>query len=210
MDSALGSCNFNPDFDGGLHPAWSRVMQLSAGSNLGLPPYDIILHRSDEPCISKQKGRRQLSGVIPMSITDRELCREAIRRTLRQRAGDSPDVLAIAKATSETWMLISAQLIPVIGGNGVDAILNRALYLTRAAFPWLTGLDEPVDHESFPLRISMRMAGREPFTAAQASSSLFITFIELLSTLIGNSLTNRLLAPVCGAATVVAEQEKVS
>lgn len=143
-----------------------------------------------------------------MPITDREHFREAIRRTLRQRAGDSADAIAIAKATSETWLLISAQLTPVIGGNGVDAILNRALHLTSAAFPWLAISDEPVDHESLPLRISMRMAGRDPVAAAQASSSLLITFIELLATLIGNSLTKRLLASVCGVETVVAEQEK--
>ena len=142
-----------------------------------------------------------------MPITDRQHCREAIRRTLRQRAGDSADTIAIAKATAETWLLICAQLTPVIGGNGVDAILNRSLYLTSAAFPWLAGSDEQVNHESLPLRISMRVAGRDPVTAAQASSSLLITFIELLSTLIGNSLTRRLLAPVCGVGAA-AEPEK--
>jgi hypothetical protein len=145
-----------------------------------------------------------------MAITDREHCREAIRRTLRQRAGDSADAIAIAKATSETWLLICAQLKPVIGGNGVDAILNRALYLTSAAFPWLEGSDEHVDHESLPLQISMRMAGRDPVTAAQASSSLLITFIELLATLIGNSLTRHLLASACGVANAVAEREEAS
>ena len=143
-----------------------------------------------------------------MPVTDRELCREAIRRTLRQRAGDSPDALAIARATSEIWLLMSAQLTPVIGGNGVDAILNRSLHLTSAAFPWLASSDEQMDHESLPVRISMRLAGREPDAATQASSSLLITFIELLATLIGNSLTRRLLAPVLVAAVEVVEQEK--
>jgi hypothetical protein len=145
-----------------------------------------------------------------MPITDREHCREAIRRALRQRAGDSADAIAIAQATSETWLLISAQLTPVIGDNGVDAILNRSLHLTSAAFPWLAISDEPVDHESLPLRISMRMAGRDPVAAAQASSSLLIAFIELLATLIGNPLTKRLLAPVFGVEAMDAEQEKTS
>ena len=144
-----------------------------------------------------------------MPITDRELCREAIRRTLRQRAGDSPDALAFARATSEIWLLMSAQLTPVIGGNGVDAILNRSLHLTSAAFPWLASSDERMDHESLPVRISMRLAGRDTFAAAQASSSLLITFIELLATLIGNSLTRRLLAPIWDAEPEVVEQEKI-
>jgi hypothetical protein len=104
---------------------------------------------------------------------------------------------------------MSAQLTPVIGGNGVDAILNRSLHLTSAAFPWLASSDERMDHESLPVRISMRLAGRDTFAAAQASSSLLITFIELLATLIGNSLTRRLLAPIWDAEPEVVEQEKI-
>ncbi len=143
-----------------------------------------------------------------MPITDRDLSREAIRRALRRRAKDSSDALAIAEATSEIWLLICARLTPVIGGNGVDAILRRSLYLTSAAFPWLASSDEQADHESLPVRISMRFAGRDPVAAEQAGCSLLITFTELLATLIGNSLTKRLLAPVWGAAPPVVEQEK--
>ncbi len=143
-----------------------------------------------------------------MPITERDLCRETIRRTLRQRSKDSSDALAIAKATSEIWLQISAQLTPVIGGNGVDAILRRSLYLASAAFPWLTSPDEQVDHESLPARISVRFAGRDSAVAEQASCSLLITFTELLATLIGHSLTKRLLASVWVAASPVVEQEK--
>jgi len=145
-----------------------------------------------------------------MPITDRDLCREAIRRTLRHRAGDSPDALAIAKATSETWLLMSVQLTPVIGGNGVDAILKRSLYLTSVVFPWLSVPDAQLDIDSLPVRINVLLAGREPVAAAQASSSLLITFTELLATLIGNSLTRRLLDPVWITAPGVVEQEKTS
>jgi len=145
-----------------------------------------------------------------MPITDRELCRETIRRTLRQRAKDTSDALSIATATSEIWLLMSAQLTPVIGGNGVDAILRRSLYLVSAAFPWLTSPDEHVDHESLPVRISVRFAGRDSVVVEQASCSFLITFTELLATLIGNSLTRRLLASVWVAAPPVVEQEKIS
>ena len=145
-----------------------------------------------------------------MPITDRDLYREAIRRTLRQRAGDSPDAPAIAKATAETWLLMSAQLTPVIGGNGVDAILKRSVHLTSVVFPWLSVPDAQLDVDSLPVRISVLLAGREPVAAAQASSSLLITFTELLATLIGNSLTRRLLDPVWITSPGVVEQEKTS
>ena len=145
-----------------------------------------------------------------MPITDRDLCREAIRRTLRQRAGESPDALAIAKATSETWLLMSAQLTPVIGGNGVDAILKRSLHLTSVVFPWLSVPDVQLDIDSLPVRINVLLAGHEAVVAAQASSTLLITFTELLATLIGNSLTRRLLDPVWITSPGVVEQEKTS
>lgn len=141
-----------------------------------------------------------------MPIPDSELHREAIRRTLMHRAGGGTDALAIARATSETWLLICANLKPVIGGNGVDAILRKALFLASALFPWLVSSDEQVDHESLPARIRIRFAGRDLFAATQASSSLLIAFTELLVTLIGNTLSKQLLEPVwvchdfaCGA-----------
>ena len=145
-----------------------------------------------------------------MPITDRDLCREAIRRTLMQRAGDAPDARAIAKATFETWLLMSAQLTPVIGGNGVEAILKRSVHLTSVVFPWMAIPDAQLDLDSLPGRISVLLAGREPAAAAQASSSLLITFTELLATLIGNSLTKRLLDPVWVPASGVVAQEKTS
>lgn len=112
------------------------------------------------------------------------------------RIGDSADALAIARATSETWLLMCANLKPVIGGNGIDAILRRALYLTSTLFPWLAFSDEQVDHESLPAQIRRRFSGRGLFAATQASSSLLIAFTELLATLIGSTLSKQLLAPV--------------
>lgn len=205
---ALGSWDFNPDLYGDLYPAKSRLMQFYPGSNFRVASYDKISWRADELCTSND--RYQVSGVAPMPITDRDLYREAIRRTLRRRAGDSPDALAIAKAASETWLLMSAQLTPVIGGNGVDAILKRSVHLTSVVFPWLSIPDAQLDNNSLPVRISVLLAGHEPIAAAQASSSLLITFTELLATLIGNSLTRRLLDPVWSTAPAQVEQEKTS
>lgn len=143
-----------------------------------------------------------------MPITDRDLCREAIRIILRQRAGDSPDALAIARAASEVWLLMTARLIPVIGDNGVESILNQSLRLTGIVFPWLADSNPALGHAAFPARIMELMAGREAIVALQATSFLLITFTELLATLIGNSLTRRLLTPVWDAVSEVAEEER--
>lgn len=130
-----------------------------------------------------------------MPTTDRDLYREAIRTTLAQRAGDLSDAGAIAKATSDTWTQMAAQLEPVIGTNGVEALFKRSLHLTSATFPWLASPDGE-RNASLTARVAIRLDGCEADTAAQASHSLLVTFTELLGTLIGLSLTQRLLAPV--------------
>jgi hypothetical protein len=102
---------------------------------------------------------------------------------------------------------MSAQLAPVIGDNGVEAIFKRSLHLTSVVFPWLAIPDREMDIDSLPERIGALLAGREPVAATQASSSLMITFTELLATLIGHSLTKRLLDPVWVAAPPANEQD---
>ena len=143
-----------------------------------------------------------------MPTTDRDLYHEAIRTTLAQRAKDLSDAGAIAKATSDTWNQMAAQLVPVIGTHGVEALFKRSVHLTGATFPWLaSSAKEMDDSASLPARVTMRLAGSEPDTAAQASYSLLVTFTELLATMIGHSLTKRLLAPVWTPPAPVAGQE---
>jgi len=141
-----------------------------------------------------------------MPTADQDLCREAIRTTLERRAVDFSDAGEIAKATSDTWNQMAAQLEPVIGTHGVEALFKRSLHLTSATFPWLAPPDEDLG-DTLPARVAIRLAGCEADTAAQASYSLLVTFTELLATLIGHSLTKRLLAPAWIPPSPVAGQE---
>ncbi|MDD2309406.1 MAG: hypothetical protein PHH91_07465 [Desulfuromonadaceae bacterium] len=129
-----------------------------------------------------------------MSITDSY--REKIRIALVQRAGDVPDASAVAEAAISTWYRVAAQLIPVIGAGGVDVLFNRSLHLTCTAFPWLTIPGDHRDNIALFTNLKERLAGREPDTAAEASTTLLGTFVELLMSLIGESLTERLLISV--------------
>lgn len=75
-------------------------------------------------------------------------------------------------------------------------LYRRSLYLTSAAHPWLTGTPE-----EGPVTIDLE-ALKSVFTqqssthAIAAGGALLQTFHELLSSLIGLSLTERLLRPV--------------
>ena len=141
-----------------------------------------------------------------MPIGDGNLLREAIRTTLGQRAGRLPDAGATAEATAAAWRLVAVQLAPVIGARGLDVLFSRALYQTSTTFPWLAfAVDRGGSASPLP-SLMVCLADQHTSTAAEASYTLLLTFTELLATLIGESLTTRLLAPVW-AGPVPSEQE---
>ncbi len=122
--------------------------------------------------------------------------REAIRRTLAQGAGEAPDASAIAEATLNTWRQVADRLAPVIGARGVDALFSRSLHVTSKTFPWLAMAENNGNSAALLTSLKVRLAGQETAAAAEASVALLVNFTELLATLIGASLTERLLASV--------------
>jgi hypothetical protein len=121
---------------------------------------------------------------------------EAIRRTLAQGAGEAPDASAIAEATLSTWQQVAARLAPVIGARGVDALFSRSLHVTSKTCPGLATAGNDGNSAALLAGLKARLAGQETAAAAEASQALLVNFTELLATLIGASLTERLLAPV--------------
>jgi hypothetical protein len=121
--------------------------------------------------------------------------RESIRTTLAERAG-LLGADATVEATAATWRLVAAQLAPVIGARGLEVLFGRALHMTSTTYRWLAvGEDRGGRADALP-SLAECLARQDPATAAEASYTLLLTFTELLTTLIGESLTTRLLAPV--------------
>lgn len=137
-----------------------------------------------------------MGNMAAATTTNRELWQEAIRITLAHRAGDDPDASAVAEATASTWRQVADLLTPVIGARGVDVIFRRALSLTSKAFPWLKFSEEHGDSAELLVSLKVQLASRDTATAAEAGCTLMVTFIELLTTLIGESLTERMVSPV--------------
>jgi len=132
---------------------------------------------------------------------------EAIRGTLAQGAGEAPDASAIAEATLNTWRQVMDRLAPVIGAGGVDALFSRSLHVTSKTFPWLAMAGNNGSSAALLASLKVRLAGQETAAAAEASDVLLVNFTELLATLIGASLTERLLAPVWRPPSPESEQE---
>jgi hypothetical protein len=136
--------------------------------------------------------------------------RAAIRGTLELRAGRVRNADTTAEATASTWRLVTEQLTPVIGARGLDVLFNRALHRTSAAFPWLEVVVDRGGSASPLPSLMACLAGQDTATAAEASITLLVTFTELLATLIGESLTSRLLGPVWADPSPSSGQESAT
>jgi hypothetical protein len=94
------------------------------------------------------------------------------------------------------WQAIDAALAPIIGDLGVAALYHRSLFLSLKAHPWL-------DHERHPdvpgmdlPALNALLATRDPTEVSEASATLLRTFMELLASLVGAPLAERLLGPL--------------
>jgi len=134
------------------------------------------------PCFDIKKG-------FPMN-------REISRRTLVQRAGSGADAKAVADAAISIWHDARVRLAPVIGGQGVDVLLRRSLHVAGRTLPCLAVAGHAGSSAELLAALQVRLAGCETALAIEASEAFLVTFIELLASLIGQSLTERLLAPI--------------
>lgn len=110
----------------------------------------------------------------------------------------------------QQWLRLSEQLSPLVGENGFAALYARTIRLVQPDFPWLSAghSGAPVAHS---LEILMGDYQRvEPDEADRAHAGLLETFTKLLSTLIGEALTIRLLdsAVTAGQEQKNAQEQK--
>ena len=115
---------------------------------------------------------------------------------LAGRVRDDASAGQIADAIAALWQEIDAALHPVIGHRGVAALYNRSLHLAAAGHPWLA-----IGHQGTPAAVDLSTlkAALEQQAAAEAAAgglARFESFHDLLASLVGASLTDRLLHSV--------------
>jgi hypothetical protein len=142
-----------------------------------------------------------------MSAPTSDLYRETIRKALMGRAGNAPDASVVAKVTLDIWHQMAVGLAPVIGTRGVNVLFSRSLHLTGKAFPSLVIAGDHGDNAAMLGSLKSRLAGGKTKDAMEASCALMVTFTDLLSTMIGQSLTEKLLRPVWALPSPTSDQE---
>jgi len=103
---------------------------------------------------------------------------------------------AIADAASATWRDINIALSPIIGQKGVAALVKRSLHLQHVDYPVLKAIhSSKILSSGFPTLHAV-LIKETNLNAALINNALLNTFYELLTNLVGASLTHQLLHPV--------------
>ncbi|MGI4814484.1 MAG: hypothetical protein ACRYG5_11220 [Janthinobacterium lividum] len=126
-----------------------------------------------------------------MSIENRQ--GPPIVATLVLRVGRSTDSTHIADVIAQIWSEAEFALTPLIGREGVAALLKRSLFLSASVYAWLLetpkGNNKSVDADALKTIFASRTAEE----ATAGGTALFLQFYGLLTTLIGPSLADRIL-----------------
>jgi hypothetical protein len=118
---------------------------------------------------------------------------QAIRRALAQEAGTDADAKALAAATLRVYDTLAGQLALLIGDGGVRALTARSLHLVQRDFPWLAEAQDPDPSEGPFAQVGFCLARQQPAIAMEAATAALATLGGLLATLIGETLTMRVL-----------------
>jgi hypothetical protein len=119
-----------------------------------------------------------------------------MQQPLADRVGCDADPAQIAAAVLVIWEEIDDALTPILGPLGLVALYRRTVHLSAAQHPWLAGRDEGLLTDTDPAALKSVLARRSSAEAAAGGSAFLNTFHELLASLIGPSLTARLLRSV--------------
>lgn len=119
-----------------------------------------------------------------------------IPATLARLVAAGADAARIADIALQVWCDIDAALSPVLGKRAVAALYQRSIHLTRSDYPWLESAQENALQSAPFSALRAALAQQTSAFAAAASSTLLRNFYDLLVTLVGTALCERLLHSV--------------
>jgi hypothetical protein len=133
-----------------------------------------------------------------MTAPDHSMLEGAPRfyESLLQLARDGAQAKQIAELAVRKWRTLDNELSPIIGHGGVAALFKRSVSLTRPAHVWLASLHDGADQPHTFDGLESILCQQTGSEAAAAAIALLHKFVELLTRLIGDSLTERLLRSV--------------
>ncbi len=130
-----------------------------------------------------------------MTIGDRE--GDSNAGELKDRIPAPGDAAQVAESIAAALQQIDAVLTPIIGQRGAAAVYMRCLHLSVATRPWLLpAIPEGIQSAIDPAALKSVLAQQSRADAADGGRAVLQTFHDILVSLIGTSLTDRLLRTV--------------
>ena len=115
---------------------------------------------------------------------------------LAQRVAQVADVQQITTAIISVWLEIERALSPILGRRGVAALYRRSLNLCVDLHPWLQAAQPPALADFDTSALATALLQQTPGNAGQGGVALLEALHALMCSLVGTSLTDRLLQPV--------------
>lgn len=116
-----------------------------------------------------------------------------IQATLARRIGNDAGAGRAAACVAVLCEDIGAALTPIVGVRGVAALYRRSLFLTSHEYPVLLDLQVNAQSAMDLSTLTARLTTLSETEATQVGAALLLSFHELLGSLVGASLTERLL-----------------
>lgn len=115
---------------------------------------------------------------------------------IKSHLGQHPE--KVVAVSIDLWEQMATQIVSIFGEGGFSSLYARSIFLTQSSFPWLAAgvLSPQKDHRFAELKTSLE--AQTPAHASAANDLLLITFTDILVTLIGESLTIRILHSAWG------------
>src|SRR5450432_4233527 len=110
---------------------------------------------------------------------------EKARRLLASEGAPWSSSEECAAATWRVYEKLNARLAPLLGSAGVQALFVRSTKLAQAEFVSLSEVATPEGMK----KLGTRLQALAPADATEVAATLFGTFLDLMTTFIGERLT---------------------
>ncbi len=121
---------------------------------------------------------------------------QRLNAMLEHLVAQGAGVSSIADAAVAVWRGVEGALSPIIGPSGVAALYRRSLHLTRGTHACLAEVYDADREAGGFVPLHRTLSQQTPAVAVAANGVLLQTFCDLLASLIGATLTERLLRSV--------------
>ena len=93
----------------------------------------------------------------------------------------------------QLWVKMSVEIVTIIGLDGFNALYKRSIILAEATSPWQESDTKEIQNYDIITLLKQSSGTQTPTQIRSIHCLLLTTFTDILSSLIGDQLTSRIL-----------------